>query len=511
MSIASDDDLLPGLPALDGGGDEDAAAVEGIDDDEDAPADETVGLDTETGTGEDDDDDLEGDDGETWTTDAEDSDLDDGDEHFGSEESGWTDDATAALEDDDDAEEPESASLLSDRGEEGLDEDIARERGDEAVDDAPPDVVDRASTGADDDADDLLNVDGSDTDAGDEISDEAGYASFEPARDTTLQVEHLGPTEDAIACVNLDGERLWAGGTLGLYHGRYDSRIAVRAEESEWEGVTSVAIESGAGMRIAIGTRLAGVRTSRDGGITFESANGWQRHAGDVEVALFVAGEGTRLWARTRSGALYRSDDFGTSWTAPVLLAGVRAFAVDGDGAGVAALVTSRGAAHLARSHDGGARWSMRAIPLDPSRAHAGGGELALATLGPVIAVAHPGDPAGVHVSMDDGATWIADASLHGACALALAHEEDGVALYAGIFQSGADRGLVVRRGAGVVSNLILDIAFERRTRGLDALGDSEGDQRIVALVARAEGGTTRIFAATGAGLFRVDRSRNGS
>ncbi len=516
MPIASDDDLLPGLPVLDGGGDDDAAPVAGLDDDDAAPAaDESVGLDTEIGTGEDDVDDLEDDDAETWTADAEAAELDDGEEDFGTEESGWTDDATAAVEDDDDTEDPESASLISDRGEEGLDEDAAHDRADDVFDDAPPDLEDRASTGADDDADELLNVDGTGSDGSDETPDDVGDVSFAPEHGVALHVSYLGPADDAIACVTSDGERLLAGGTLGLYHERNGARIALSAEDGEWEGVTSVALESGTRDRIAIGTRLAGVRTSRDGGITFDSANAWQRHAGDVEVALFVAGEpsaaGTRLWARTRSGVLCRSDDFGASWSAPVLPAGVRAFALDAEGAGVAALVASRGAAHLARSVNGGARWSMRAVPLDPGRASAGGAELALATLGPVLALADPSDPAGVHLSFDDGSTWIADASLRGASALALAREEDRVVLYAGIVQPAADRGLVVRRGPEGVSHSILDVEAERRSRGLDALGDPDGDHRVAALSVRVEAGTTRIFAATGTGLFRIDRPRVGS
>jgi hypothetical protein len=516
MSPASDDDLLPGLPALDGG-DDDGVTPGGLDDeDTNASDDESVGLDTEVGTNEDAEDEVDGDEAQTWTTDADESpELDDGDEDFGPEDAGWTDDEAASLEDDDEPDEPESTSLISDRGEEGVDDDPARRDTEDALDDAPPGVANEASTTADEDLDDPLFAEAAEGPWNDESNDDAEQASFAPEPGVTLRVEHLGPGEEAVACVASDAMQVLAGGMVGLYRARYGHPLELRAEESDGEGVTTVVIASGNAGRIAIGTRLAGVLTSTDEGITFDSANSWQRHARDVEIALFVAGEpsadGTRLWARTRSGVLYRSDDFGASWSAPVLLAGVRALAVDPEGSGVAALVASRGAAHLAGSRDGGARWSMRAVPIDPARALAIEGELVLAMLGEVLALAHPDDPAGVHLSLDGGATWIAEPSLRGACALALVREGEGVVLYAGITRAGMGDGFVVRRGPGGVSTLILDVAVERRTRSLDGLADPDGEQRIFALEVRVDADVTRVLAATGAGLFRIDRSTDGS
>jgi hypothetical protein len=51
----------------------------------------------------------------------------------------------------------------------------------------------------------------------------------------------------------------------------------------------------------------------------------------------------------------------------------------------------------------------------------------------------------------------------------------------------------------------------ERRTRSLDGLADPDGEQRIFALEVRVDADVTRVLAATGAGLFRIDRSTDGS
>jgi hypothetical protein len=516
MPSESDDDLLPGVPALDGGGEE-GGPLPGLDEEDADPAgDELVGLDAEAGTGEDTDDDLGGDEAGSWTTDADDAgEIDDGEEDFGSEESGWTDDATTNVEDEEAFDDLEGASLVPDRGEEGVEECPAEEGADDALDGPLSNAFERDNRATDDDTNEFAFLEEAPSPWGDDSAESRSLTSFGLAPGVSLDVDHLGPSVDAAMCVSSEAGRVLAGGTHGLYQSCDDRLLVLWADEGESEGVTTVVCDRSDRNRIAIGTRLAGVRISRDGGITFDSANGWNRLARDVEVALFVAGEPTadrvRLWARTRSGALFRSDDFGSTWSSPVLLTGVRAFAVDPEGGGVAAVVASRGAVHIARSHDGGAAWSMQAASMVPGLALAGSGELALATLGHVVVLAHPDDPAGVHISHDGGATWTSDTSLRGACALALVREENDVVLYAGLFAPGEDRGVVVRCGPEDVSSLILDVAAERRVRSLDALGDPDGDPRIFAIEARAAAGTTHIFVATGAGLFRVVRSHTAS
>jgi len=516
MPSESDDDLLPGVPALDGGGEE-GGPLPGLDEeDADLAGDELVGLDAEVGTGEDTDDDLGGDEAGSWTTDADDAgEIDDGEEDFGAEESGWTDDATTSVEDDGEFDDPELASLAADRGEEGIDEGPPEEGTDDALDGPLSDALARETLAADDGTTELAFLEEAGLSWSDDLAESRSLASFGLAPGVSLDVAYLGLSVDAAMCVSSEAGRVLAGGAHGLYQSCDDRLLVLWADESESEGVTTIVCDRSDRNRIAIGTLRAGVRISRDGGITFDSANGWNRQARDIEVALFVAGEptatGTRLWARTRSGALFRSDDFGSTWSSPVLLTGVRAFAVDPEGGGVAAVVASRGAVHIARSHDGGAAWSMQAASMVPGLALAGSGELALATLGRVVVLAHPDDPAGVHVSHDGGATWTSDTSLRGACALALVREENDVVVYAGVFAPGEDRCVVVRRGPEDASSLILDVAAERRVRSLDALGDPDGDQRIFAIEARAEAGTTHIFAATGAGLFRVVRSHTAS
>ncbi len=517
-----DDDLLPGLPPPDGD-DEESAPLAGLDEPDEPDGDESVGLDTTVGVDADDDGlDVDPDESATWTADGDDTpELDDGGEDFGEEESGWTDDAGTAVDDDDALsgdDEPELAPLSADRGEEGVDEPPARnaDDDDDAGDDLPPN--DRRDA-AEDDADDLDLAEegeaGLDEGVAPEHGDPLPSPGFDPeSGDVRVTLHHLGPADDALTCVVVRGEEVLAGGTAGLYHARLGTSLALRIVDPDGEGVTSLALEQDGAGRIAVGTRLAGVRISRDGGITFEPANGWQRRSGDVEVALYVAGEahpdGTRLWARTRSGALYRSEAFGDDWVGPLLLGGARGIAVDTGGGGVLALTTARGTAQLARSTDGGARWIMRDAPPDPAGAGGVGETPSLAVLGTAITLAYPGDPEGPRLSMDGGVTWSSLPELRGAGPLALAQEDGEVVLYAGVFFAGADRGVVVRRGADGRTTLLLEVAAERRARVIEALGDPEGDNRVLALDVRVDASVTRVFAATGAGLFRLTRVRPG-
>lgn len=516
-----DDDLLPGLPPLDGD-DEDSALTDDDAGDEDLEGDEAIGLDDTAGTdGDEDELSGEGEEDEPWTVGSEASDdLDDGEEDFGDEEdAGWTaDDEAAPLADDDDddltVDDGESAPV-ADRGEEGVDEDEATSIGGSDDDSDLPALEPLAARNSDEGSDDLDVREAGDLD-GVDLSDEAelrlgGTTLPKHPDDGTLAVTYLGPEDDAIACVARSGDGLVAGGLEGLYRAGDTGLLQLEAEGLVGEGTTSIAVDSNDGQRIAIGTRLGGVLVSLDGGVTFDTANGWQRREGGPEVALYVAVEpgpsGARLWARTRSGALYRSDDFGTSWAGPLLLAPVRAFAVDAGGGGVAVLTGSRGSAQIGRSTDGGARWLMRDAPGSAASGAAGvaaGDEPALAALGEVLVVAHEGDAEGPHVSYDGGSSWGRLADLAGAGVIALAREGGGVAIYAGLFFAGADRGVLVRRGVDGASAVLLDVSAERDLRSIEGLGDAEGDNRVLGLDLRVGRVGTTVLAATSAGLFRL-------
>jgi hypothetical protein len=517
----AEDDLLPGLPPLEGG-DEPSPELE-LDDELDAETEdgEEVGLDADTGLDGSEDEAIEdGDEDEPWTVGSEESnDLDDGDEDFGPEDAAtWTaaDEAAPLADDDDDdlTEEDGEPAAVADRGEEGLDDDEPVATGTDDDSDLPA-IEPLASLNSDEGSDELEVSDAGDLD-GLDLADEherrlEGTSLPRHPDDGSLAVSYLGPEDDSLACVARAGDHIVAGGFEGLYRAGDSELVPLDAEGLSGEGTTSIVIDAGDPQRIAVGTRLGGVMVSGDGGSTFDTANDWRRREGGTEVALYVAIEpcasGSRLWARTRSGALYRSEDFGATWAGPLLLGPARALAVDAAGGGVVVLTGGRGAAQIARSTDGGARWLMRDAPSSAASGGAGraaGDEPALAAHGDVLVVAHEGDAEGPHISHDGGVSWARLGELAGAGVVALGREVGGVALYAGLFFAGADRGVLVRRGADGVSAVLLDVAAERDARSIEALGDAEGDNRVLALDVRVGRVGTTVLAATGAGLFRL-------
>jgi hypothetical protein len=278
---------------------------------------------------------------------------------------------------------------------------------------------------------------------------------------------------------------------------------------------TSIAAGDDDGQRIAIGTGLSGVMVSEDGGRTLSPKNGWRHDRRDPEVAFYVTSErhaaGRRLWGRTRTGAIFRSEDFGQTWSSPLLLAPVAAIADDPEGGLVALSVPASGSAQTARTDDGGHGWTMRAVP-GLSRSADSEAEYHVAAHGPHLVVASDGAPHGPHVSADDGQTWTEVANLPAPGVAVLVQESDaGLAepsLYASLFFAGADRGVVVRHvveaDGSAEDRLVLDVRAERAARGTESPGDPEGDNRVFAIDATREAGYTILMVATGAGLFRV-------
>ncbi|HEY8431222.1 MAG TPA: sialidase family protein [Sandaracinaceae bacterium] len=386
-----------------------------------------------------------------------------------------------------------------DHGEEGVEEalDFAGVSGDEVphlppMSDSPDD---------DEDAEDLA--------IGEDAIIEAAVLDYEAERrqmgrslpprlePPACVVEHLGPGAPIFALA--PGPPLLAGGA-GLF------RVGDRAEPLATQGlddveVIAVALDASDPRRMVVGTRASGALRSIDGA-SFAPANAWAGEGRDVAQSFVVRLEKrARLWGCSASGALFRSDDFGASWAGPLLLKPVVALATPPDG-GVVALCAGRDApAQIARSEDGGQRWTaVDGPPLAP-----GAGELFLAVLRDAIAVSADEDPEGPFLSTDRGKTWTRMPGLPPTGAMALAWEPGGLTLYAAHFFESEDRGVVVRhRPGGGEGAVVLDVAREATARGVAPSGDPEGDHRVYAIDARCEGERTLLHVATGAGLFRV-------
>ncbi len=358
---------------------------------------------------------------------------------------------------------------------------------------------------------------------GDELSYEeearlSGAIVPPPLDPAAREIIHLGPRLGMVYDLSPV-----AGGFLAvgeeLYRVEGDEVVPIAGPRAGIEELrpTSIAAGDERGERIAIGTRLSGVLVSEDGGQTFEAQNGWRGERGETataegsSVGFFVAAErhaeGRRLWGRTRSGALFRSDDFGRTWSRPLLLAPVAALVDDPEGGFLALSVPASGPAQTARTEDGGHGWTMRTVP-GLSRSSDSEAEYHIAARGPRLAVTSDGEPHGPRLSVDDGRSWEEVATLPAPGVAALVQEGDASCLYASLFFAGADRGVLIRharRPDGTTSDhLVLDVRAEREARDLESAGDPEGDNRVFAIDARTEAGYTILMVATGAGLFRV-------
>lgn len=461
------------------------------------------------------------DEGERWTEGAEAAgDLlgDDGIRGEGEDvEYGWTDDTEAPGVhgwDENVIDDLGDESILGDAGEEGVDEDLAL-GGDGDEVELPP--LEAGGEHGDELAEDIefeaeARIDGADLSFEEEEARMSGAALPETLPPSQLAVGYLGPDDEALADVTVAGEILFAAGEK-LYR-RVGERVeALEATGIEGQELTSVGFDPRDPRRIAVGTRLGGAFLSRDGGESFEAINGWL-HAEDesrLSVAFFVTAEphaeGIRLWGRTRAGALYRSEDFGETWSSPLLPAPVAALAVGQRGGVVAVCLPRNGRAQVAVSKDGGYCWTMREVPGLEGTSTIPDADHHVAAMDDVIVVVREGDAEGPFLSRDGGASWERCARLPSAGPVALVEEGERPVLYAALFFDGADRGVVVREPLDAPEHAarVLDVRGERDRRRIEARGDPEGDNRVLALHAQARGACTVLYAATGAGLFRVE------
>jgi hypothetical protein len=516
----SDDDLAD-LPALEG----DEAGVElDLADEIDDSGGEDVGLDAATGT-DDDDDDLDELDDEPsggWEAEAgppgEDPELEDGDED------GWTagsDDAEAPGWDEDVEDDDASSSareLVSDKGEEGVDEPGSEIPGE---DDAPP----QASSREEELADDLqLDADG-------EIESPADDRPEHPAlrlpREERARVEWLGPRGEAIVAVDLEGGSFSSaprsGG--GVACGRALHRIVggglevLEAVGLDGDEPTSIAhVASGAWI---VGLRIGGAARSEDGRsfVPLATRRGdGERSSGPFYVLAERYPSGVRVWGRTRAGALSRSEDEGETWSRPLLPGPVISLAragVPGEGGGVVGVLGGRRTAgsplRVVRTSDGGRSWrSIQGPTLDQLPDEC---EVHAAAIGRHIVIACDAPGVGPFASRDEGHTWRIAEPIRDAGPLAAVREDGEDVLYAGLFFEGLDRGLVVRLPLDRESDakIVIDLEEVRARHGLARAGDSEGEQRIHAIEARASERGTEIAVASGIGLVRAILPRGGT
>jgi hypothetical protein len=511
-----DDDRVPGLPPVDGHAEE-PLGVDDEDGGDDAigrdDSEEDIGLDATTGPDDADDDELlgEGDEGGSLIADSEvaGDEVGEGNEvDAEGEEGGWVADSEAEEGEfgEDEGLADDEALGGGDAGEEGVDEDPREDAADDDASALPPlREAEEALDGASEDLDleEEANVEGAMTLEQEQRS--SGGTLPAPLPETICQVVHLGPEDDAIVSIAIQGSDVWGCGET-LYRTHDTTLEAVDPDGLEGQELTSIAIDPRDPQRMAAGTRLAGALRSTDAGRSFvPSAGRLAAEASHLSTAVYVIAEphpgGVRLWARTRAGALYRSDDFAASWHGPMLISPVSALAADPRGGVVVLCVPRVGPLQVARTDDGGLRWTMRQ---GPERAAETPLEFHLDVLDDVIAVSCDADPEGISISRDAGATFARIPSLSPAGPVALIREEGRIVVYAALFFAGVDRGVVIRRDALGGEATVLNVARERADRHLEGRGDAEGDNRVFAIRARHEGGTTTLHAATGAGVFAV-------
>jgi hypothetical protein len=532
-----DEDLPLDLPPL-GRADEqedeqgDAVDVVDVDADFDAGGSEQIGLDAAEGP-EDPEDPTElidtGSEGESYTEENEDAgelagdaleDMAEGSEY------GWTEGTEEPHVDDweEDVDEIEEAPALGDdEGEEGVDDPFVSQQGDEDAFPGLPAMDADTDESLDEEASDL-ELEGEDEIEGPALSyqEEARLmgsglpeeVDTEP-RSVALVPGSEGQPVTAVACSD---DELFVVATdhvgSGPWEGPLEAFVGYGLEE---QTLTSLAVDPERPERIAVGTALGGVLRSLDGGRTFEPADGWRQGDSPSEVACYVTAEprsdgGVRLWLRTRGGALYRSEDFGSHWTGPVLAAPVAALAADPEG-GMIALCVSKGTeAQLCHSTDGGVGWRQYDVP--EVYGPVGEAGFFLTGCGSTVVLTREDDARPARLSTDGGGHWRPLEGLPNAGPVTLVREQPGAlpTLYAALYLEGADRGVVVRQplgsddGADVPAPdaLIVDVAAERRRRAMREGGDPEGDNRILTLVGRREQGQTVLYVGSGLGLLRV-------
>ena len=459
------DDDAPGLPSLDGDGDDNGLQH---DPDLDVRDDEASALDDRVG-------------GETFghfetDPDVDASVLDDDDRAapleadpslgHGGENERWTEGSDASEDVPwQEPAAPEATGSAIDRGEEGFD-DLGGGVGD-ALPGLPPA---RTGDADDEDADELdvsegasLALEPNEVDTG---------ASLARAEVSTRWHGPAGEAARAVAArdglVLVAARRLWALG---------DPPHALKVPA---EGEVTALLTTPAGVLFA--TDAGEVWTYASDGQAVRLARPGTDDASLGGLQLAAIGE--TVVARTRGGALFRAQ--GEGWVGPIVAKNVRRIR-RGPGADWLALVVgSATAPELLATRDARTFERLRSpgseIAVDAARS---GSVVAVAT-----ATGH------LHLSHDAGASYALVPSVDDVERVWVM--PDGVVL-AATFHEATDRGRLIRVRDGVVT-VLLDVDAEIATRRLSGPGEHDGDGRIHALDRTPEA----LWVATGVGVFEI-------
>jgi hypothetical protein len=437
----ADEEDLGDLPPLDGGDDDVEAPPDELDDVEAEDEDEDGADPFDDATGEGDpveELESEADEGEHWVDsglngagEAEELDVG-GDELDGDEQTGLLDDAEEPGVGDEDFDLKDVAEALTvdggvDGGEEGFEEDDEELR----EEDLPRLDADEDGEGDDEDF----------ADPWPPGSEEPPPPWEDRAWERATALPRVGM---ARRVVPIEGGALVAGALLVRVEARGALPYAGR-------GIHGGAVQALAPMGGSTGTAVALI-TERGGLIVVPAegqameANGWQRLAEGPVVD--VVADGQRVWVRTSSGALVRSDDGARTWQI-VAPSGVIAMTVSDGGAPVFVQESAAGELVVTRG-DARDAWGAALPPLACQKQ---GSAVTLRARGPVVGVCAFG--AGVYRARDGGA-WERVEGTSNATAMALV-DDAGTAIVA-LHSVAEDRAWIARAAADNVARIVAEI-----------------------------------------------------
>lgn len=297
-----------------------------------------------------------------------------------------------------------------------------------------------------------------------------------------MQLQTTG--EEPVYVLGSGGIGLVAGDRLLRFSGE---RLAPISATGLAADVTSIVEWDGT---IFVGTGWSGVQRSPDGGKSFADLATFPRHPRAPSTHVLCTP--SSLWVRDGAGRLFRSEDRGQRFSAPLEPAPLRAWALDGDR--LAALCSSPRGPLLATTTEGTA-WDVRSVQgVDTS----GDDVPALALSGEMLAIALPQDQRGLLLSMDGGASFERCPNLTGCHAMALSPSRVGV-LYA-VVRLAPRYGVLIRYDQGAEATIV---DFSERLPG-DRGGETP--RTVFALeLERGHTGETRLRLATSCGVVIVD------
>ena len=427
---------------------------------------------------------LGGEDG--WTADSDPDEANDEDSDEASDaEDGWTEDTEVGGADD------WEDDLVTDGRPEEIGNDLDDgDEGPEESDLGTPVDLEPAPLEEQDEVDD--DVEG--PEVFDEGADEEPLWQLPPSADpATVLVRYLGPKDQAISCVAILDDEVWATGG-DAFTGRPEGLLRVEDPALEGVEIQSVALLPGpSGRTVAVGSVVGGCLVQRGASGAFESANGWAK--GPARGALVVSSDGSSLLGRASDGQLFRSRDAAASWSR--VDAGARAVGAAMTGSRIVAVVIPDGLGPaLASSNDDGATFTRTPLPI--SAAMVIGAEVSVSLSGDSVLVAAE-ELGAVLYSADGGRTferWTCPVALAGAL-----DPNDPATAYLSFFHAARDEGAVaVTRDAGRTFVTLAEMSQLRRAFRLDEQGDPDGDNRIHAIVLDRVPG--RVYLASAAGAF---------